>query len=298
MGRDPAGEIDGFSESAEILSKEIFYSCEITEFMSDYGENSEPKEGIWLRNRVVPPLPWVLKESLQSCLGRRLEELDRTRQSHKRASSASSEFGTPRGKASGNMEAAGVGVNRIEGLPRITTPTAQIERLRTQPHLNTTSVSASPIGTRAAPLGKAGMTGGFTKPRVEPDAVYLDREAQHTHTTSTPINHGKSPSMARRMVVNPPPRFEGKNPRQWLSQISCYYDSLGLEDDERLEDVPAFLIGKALSYWCSIDEYAPELRPVDWEGFKHLMLARFSGQTVGSTIAKLQRLRYNGDFEL
>ena len=28
------------------------------------------------------------------------------------------------------------------------------------------------------------------------------------------------------------------------------------------------------------------------------MLARFSRQTVGSTMAKLQRLRYNGDFEL
>lgn len=25
--------------------------------MSDYGENAIPKEGIWLRNRVVPPLP-------------------------------------------------------------------------------------------------------------------------------------------------------------------------------------------------------------------------------------------------
>ena len=28
------------------------------------------------------------------------------------------------------------------------------------------------------------------------------------------------------------------------------------------------------------------------------MLARFSGDTVGSTVAKRQRLRYNGDFEL
>ena len=98
--------------------------------------------------------------------------------------------------------------------------------------------------------------------------------------------------MARRTVVTAPPRFEGKNPRQWLAQISCYYDSLGLEDEERLEDVPAFVIGKVLRSRCPIDEYAPELRPVDWERFKHLMLARFSGQTDGSTIAKLQRLRY------
>ena len=28
------------------------------------------------------------------------------------------------------------------------------------------------------------------------------------------------------------------------------------------------------------------------------MLARFSGQAVGSTLAKLQSLRYNGDIEL
>ena len=97
--------------------------------------------------------------------------------------------------------------------------------------------------------------------------------------------------MAHRTVVTAPRRFEGKNPRQQLAQISCYYDSLGLEDDDRLEDVPQLLVGKALSYWCSVEAYAPELSPVDWEGFKHLMLARLSGQTVGSTIAKLQRLR-------
>ena len=95
--------------------------------------------------------------------------------------------------------------------------------------------------------------------------------------------------MARRTVVATSQR---------LAQISCYHDSLGLENEERLKDVPAFLIGKTLSYWCSIDDYAPELRSEDWEGFKHLMLARFSGKTVGSTIAKMQRLRYNGDCEL
>ena len=81
------------------------------------------------------------------------------------------------------MEAAGLGVNGGEGLPRITTPTAQIERLRAQPHLNTTGVSASPIDTRAALLGKARMTVGFTQPRVEPDvrsggtAKVLDQHA-------------------------------------------------------------------------------------------------------------------------
>ena len=62
------------------------------------------------------------------------------------------------------MGATVLGVNRSEGLPRITTPTAQIERLRTQPHLNPTGVSAGPIDTRAALLEKAGMTVGFTQP--------------------------------------------------------------------------------------------------------------------------------------
>ena len=98
-------------------------------------------------------------------------------------------------------------------------------------------------------------------------------------------------------MVGARPRFEGENPRPCLAQISCYYDLLGLEDEESVKEVPAFLIGKALSYWCSIDEYAPELRPVDWDGVKHLTLARFSGQTVGSTIGKLRGLPYNGDFE-
>ena len=92
MGREPA----------EILSKERFYSCEITEFMSNYGENAEPKEWICPTNRVVPPLPG----------GRILDELDRTRQSHRRESS---EFGTLRREKSGNVEAAGVGANRGEG---------------------------------------------------------------------------------------------------------------------------------------------------------------------------------------
>ena len=104
--------------------------------------------------------------------------------------------------------------------------------------------------------------------------------------------------MGRRSVVSASPSFDSKHPRQWLEQISCYYDSSRFEDEERLQDVPAFSTGKALSYWCSIDGYAPVLRPEDWEGFKHLMLARFSGQRVGSTIANLQRLRCNGIFEL
>ena len=119
-----------------------------------------------------------------------------------------------------------------------------------------------------------------------------------SHTTSTPSNQGRSPTMARITVVTASPLFEGKDQRQWLPQLSCYYASLGLEAEEILEDGPAFLIRKARSYWCTIDPYAAELRPVDWEGFKHLMLARFRGQTVGSTRAKLQKLRYNGDFEL
>ena len=196
------------------------------------------------------------------------------------------------------MEAAGLEANRGGRLSRIMIPTAQIDKIRTQPQLNSTGVSASPIDTRAAPLWKDGMTIGFTQPRVEPDVVYLDREIQQRHTTSMPINQGRSPMMSSRTVVTAPPRFEGKNPRQWLAQISCSYDLLGLEDGERLAEVQALLIGKVLSYWCSLDEYAQELRAVDWEGFKHLMLARFSGQTVGSTVAKLQKLRYNGDFEL
>ena len=45
-----------------------FYLGEITEFMSGHGENSGPKEGIWLRNSVVPPLPEVLTEASKATL--------------------------------------------------------------------------------------------------------------------------------------------------------------------------------------------------------------------------------------
>lgn len=99
-------------------------------------------------------------------------------------------------------------------------------------------------------------------------------------------------------MVTAPPRFEGKHPRSWLAQISCYYNSLGVDAEERLEDVAAFLIGKALLYWCSIMEHAPDTRPRSWEDFAHLMMESFGGQTIGSTIANLQKLRYNGGFEL
>ena len=241
----------------------------------------------------MPRLPEVLKESLNSHVGKRLDELDISRQRYLRESS---EVGIPGGDfflKSSNMNAAAIGINQGERLPKITTPTDQIERLKTQPHPSTTRVPASLIDTRGVPLGKAGMTVGFTQPRIEPCVFLLGREAQHRHTTSTPVNQGRSSAVARRTVATAPPSFQGKDPREWLAQIS-----LGLEDEEGVEDLPLFLIGKALPYWCSIDKYAPEMRPVDWEGFKHLMLARFSGDTVGSTVAKLQTLLYNGDFEL
>ena len=79
--------------------------------MSGCGENSGPKEGIWLRNGFMPPLPEVLTESLQSCVGRRPHELDKTRQIEKRESS---EFETPRGERGGNMDATGLGVNGVK----------------------------------------------------------------------------------------------------------------------------------------------------------------------------------------
>ena len=64
----------------------------------------------------------------------------------------SSEVGTPRGDKSSNMKAGAIGVNQGERLPRITTPTAQIERLKVQPHPNTTSVPASLIDKRRVPF--------------------------------------------------------------------------------------------------------------------------------------------------
>ena len=163
----------------------------------------------------MPPFSEVRTESLQSYVGGRVQELEKEMQSQRRDISV---FGTPIGENSGNMDATGLGDNRGEGVPRITTPSAQSERLRTQPHLSTTGISASPIDTRAAPLGKAGMTVGFTQPRVEPDVnvVYFDREAQQRHRTSTPINQRRSPAMAYRTVVPALSRFEGKHPRQWL----------------------------------------------------------------------------------
>lgn len=101
--------------------------------------------------------------------------------------------------------------------------------------------------------------------------------------------------MAQRPGVTALPRFDGPRPWQWLAQITSYYASWGFEDYECLEEAPGFL--PCIIHWWSIEDYAPELRLEDWEWFSHLMLESFSGQTVGSTIAKLQSLRYHRKFE-
>ena len=62
--------------------------------MSDYGKNPGPKEGIWLRNRVMPLLPEIAAESFKSHVGRRLEMILEAR-GHRRRERL--DFRTPRG---------------------------------------------------------------------------------------------------------------------------------------------------------------------------------------------------------
>ena len=98
-------------------------------------------------------------------------------------------------------------------------------------------------------------------------------------------------------IASVPPRFEGDNPREWLAQINQYYRVRGLTPDQRLEDVQAFLVGRALTHYCSTQQGAPELMPKTWEEFQEFMLQRFGRGSEATTIRKLQEIRFRGSVE-
>lgn len=156
-----------------------------------------------------------------------------------------STFRMPTGERDGVTDAPSKEASSGEGHWRITTPVAQTGGLRTQPHFSTAPGSSNPTDTRPSPPGKARLAVGFSQPVQEPEVSYLHSDAQQRHLTRTLLNQ-----------VTMPPRFDGKRPRQWFAEISCYYDSPGFDNEKRTGAVPGFLAGKELSYGGSIDEYS------------------------------------------
>lgn len=101
----------------------------------------------------------------------------------------------------------------------------------------------------------------------------------------------------RRIKANPPPNFDGRQARHWLSRAGRYYYARDFTEEEKLWDAVNRLEGKALDYWCAVEHGDPESLPVDWDGFKTFMLERFSERTVGDTIKRLQQIEYKGSVD-
>lgn len=145
---------------------------------------------------------------------------------------------------------------------------------------------------RADPLFRDIQEGGG-----EPaHAVNLDEGMQH-HEEEYAERMREELRPRLRRLLNPPRGFDGSNPRQWLIQMTHYYDALEMTEYERVADAPSFLTGQALCYWCSIVEDAPEMLPSTWEEFRNLILNRFSEGSVALTIARIKQIKYQGDFD-
>lgn len=96
---------------------------------------------------------------------------------------------------------------------------------------------------------------------------------------------------------DPPPKFDGTEPRHWLSMAGHYFELMGYSEECKVHAAVQRLEGKALRYWCSVEYGDPQLLPTTWEEFVSFMLERFSGQTVGSIIKRLQAIRYKGSVD-
>ena len=103
--------------------------------------------------------------------------------------------------------------------------------------------------------------------------------------------------MDRRLYCDPPYLFDGSQPRHWLSMARNYYNYIGLSEERRVPAAVQKLRGEALDYWCATEYSDPDELPVNWEEFENFILERFSGEAVGTTIAKLKRIEYRGDVE-
>ncbi len=101
----------------------------------------------------------------------------------------------------------------------------------------------------------------------------------------------------KRKEVEPPPRFDGTNVQEWLAQMEKYFTQQGYDDEERLDRVTAFLTGRALTYWYTMQTRSTFVMPGSWAEYCDFMIKRFSGRSVGETVRLLQELEYEGDLE-
>lgn len=171
-------------------------------------------------------------------------------------------------------------------------------------------VNSVGVGAIGVSGGSRGMLGGAVSPSMqahegdEMQAEGVGPPVYHINSGMGVGNvlghecHGGHPDPAtRRPRLVPPPIFSGTQPRHWVSMATRYYDILGFSDEERIQDAVSRLDGEALNYWCSVEHGDPRALPVDWDEFKQFMIDQFCGQTVGTTIRRLQGIIYRGDIE-
>ena len=111
------------------------------------------------------------------------------------------------------------------------------------------------------------------------------------------LRHGDRGDRNQKREMEPPPRFDGTNVREWLAQMENYFTNQGYDDEERLRRVTSFLTGRALSYWYTMQTRSTLNMPRTWADYCTFMIHRFSGRSMGETIRLLQEIKYKGDLE-
>ena len=96
-------------------------------------------------------------------------------------------------------------------------------------------------------------------------------------------------------MLKPPPKFDGRVPREWLMQIERYHALVGVPETVRVQDAFNYLQGPVLSDYCLVASDGTE--PVTWSKLRNFVLDRFSCHGIGETIRKLRELRWEGSLD-
>lgn len=265
--------------------------------MAEYNNTAGTNEGIWLRNRVVPrQMPGVeeageigsLEVSQSLHLEPALNEYEESVYDSPKESHTGEDGELREELGDSNREPPRTARSNGHVQLDIEVTSGNMQHIP----ISTVAGTAATLGTRAnnrtmATPTRSGIGATLGSPSTSSPIVRPSGASSYVNTTST----------ARRTMITVPPRFDGTNVREWLVQVSLYYDQMGLWGRERIDDVVALLSGKALSYWCSIVENDNKFYPTSWESFKQLMTQRFGGKSTATTLARLRELEYEGNFE-
>ena len=98
-----------------------------------------------------------------------------------------------------------------------------------------------------------------------------------------------------RLTANPPSKFNGQKPREWLTQMEQYYEISGFSESMQLKDVLSFLEGPGLSHYCLARSAGKA--PKTWEEFCQFIMQRFCLYTEGETMRRLMQIKWEGSLD-